>query len=80
MTTDVIKVVASPNYYIVAEFETGDVRRFDMRRTLTSPRMQHSRSRRCSCVPTSQMGRWRGLRRSTFPQTPYTCGACQAER
>ena len=37
MTPDVIKVVASPDYYIVAEFETGDVRRFDMRPYLDFP-------------------------------------------
>ena len=31
MTPDVIKVVAMPDYSIVAEFETGEVRSFDMR-------------------------------------------------
>ena len=31
MTPDVIKVKALPDYFIVAEFKTGEVRRFDMR-------------------------------------------------
>jgi hypothetical protein len=30
MTPDMIKVLASPDYSIEAEFETGEVRRFDM--------------------------------------------------
>ena len=37
MTPDVIKVVAMPDYSIVAEFETGEVRRFDMRPYLDFP-------------------------------------------
>ena len=37
MAPDVIKVAALPDYYIVAEFETGDVRRFDMRPYLDFP-------------------------------------------
>lgn len=37
MAPDVIKVVASPDYFIVAKFETGDVRRFDMRPYLDFP-------------------------------------------
>jgi hypothetical protein len=37
MTPDVIKVVAMPDYSIVAEFETGEVRRFDMRPLLDFP-------------------------------------------
>lgn len=37
MTPDVIKVVARPDYSIVAEFETGEVRRFDMRPYLDLP-------------------------------------------
>ncbi len=31
MTPGVTKVVASPDYFIVAEFATGEMRRFDMR-------------------------------------------------
>lgn len=37
MTPDVIKVSATPDYSIVAEFETGEVRRFDMRPYLDFP-------------------------------------------
>lgn len=37
MTPDVIKVVPSLDYVIVAEFETGEVRRFDMRPYLDFP-------------------------------------------
>lgn len=37
MTPDVIKVVAMPDYSIVAEFETGEVRHFDMRPFLDYP-------------------------------------------
>lgn len=37
MTPDVVKVVATPDYSIVAEFETGEVRRFDMRPYLDFP-------------------------------------------
>ena len=37
MTPDVIKVVAKPDYSIVAEFESGEVRRFDMRPYLDFP-------------------------------------------
>lgn len=37
MTPDVIKVMATPDYSIVAEFETGEVRRFDMRPYLDFP-------------------------------------------
>jgi hypothetical protein len=37
MTPDVIRVVAMPDYSIVAEFETGEVRRFDMRPLLDFP-------------------------------------------
>lgn len=37
MTPDVIKVVATPDYSIVAEFETGELRRFDMRPYLDFP-------------------------------------------
>lgn len=37
MTPDVVKVVALPDYSIVAEFETGEVRRFDMRPLLDFP-------------------------------------------
>jgi hypothetical protein len=37
MTPDVIKVVAKPDYSIVAEFETGEVRSFDMRPYLDYP-------------------------------------------
>ena len=37
MTPDVTKVVASPDYSIVAEFATGEVRRFDMRPYLDFP-------------------------------------------
>lgn len=37
MTPDVIKVVAMPDYSIVAEFETGEVRSFDMRPYLDYP-------------------------------------------
>ncbi|GAB1386184.1 hypothetical protein MASR1M59_13320 [Melaminivora sp.] len=37
MTPDVIKVLATPDYAIVAEFETGEVRRFDMRPYLDFP-------------------------------------------
>ena len=37
MTPDVIKVVPSSDYVIVAEFETGEVRRFDMRPYLDFP-------------------------------------------
>ena len=37
MTPDVVKVVATPDYSIVAEFETGEVRRFDMRPYLDLP-------------------------------------------
>ncbi len=37
MTPDVIKVLATPDYSIVAEFETGEVRRFDMRPYLDFP-------------------------------------------
>ena len=37
MTPDVIKVLATPDYSIVAEFETGEVRLFDMRPYLDFP-------------------------------------------
>jgi len=37
MTPDVIKVLALPDYSIEAEFETGEVRRFDMRPYLDFP-------------------------------------------
>lgn len=37
MTPDVIKVVAAPDYSIIAEFETGEIRRFDMRPYLDFP-------------------------------------------
>jgi hypothetical protein len=37
MTPDVIKVLATPDYSIVAEFATGEVRRFDMRPYLDFP-------------------------------------------
>ncbi len=37
MTPDVIKVQASPDYSLVAEFETGEQRRFDMRPYLEYP-------------------------------------------
>ena len=37
MTPDVIKVLATPDYSIEAEFETGEVRRFDMRPYLDFP-------------------------------------------
>ena len=37
MTPDVIKVVPQSDYVIVAEFETGEVRRFDMRPYLDFP-------------------------------------------
>ena len=37
MTPDVIKVLATPDYAILAEFETGEVRRFDMRPYLDFP-------------------------------------------
>ena len=37
MTPDVIKVLATPDYTIVAEFESGEVRRFDMRPYLDFP-------------------------------------------
>ncbi len=37
MTPDVVKVVPSPDYSIVAEFATGEVRRFDMRPYLHLP-------------------------------------------
>ena len=37
MTPDVIKVVATPEYSLVAEFESGEVRHFDMRPYLKFP-------------------------------------------
>jgi hypothetical protein len=37
MTPDVIKVKVIPEYCIEAEFETGEVRRFDMRPYLEYP-------------------------------------------
>ncbi len=37
MTPDVIKVFATPDYFIQAEFETGEVRCFDMRPYLDFP-------------------------------------------
>ena len=37
MTPDVIKVVPQSDYVIVAEFETGEVRRFNMRPYLHYP-------------------------------------------
>lgn len=37
MTPDVIKVQASPDYSLVAEFETGEQRCFDMRPYLEYP-------------------------------------------
>ncbi len=37
MSPDVVKVVAAAGYSIVAEFETGEVRRFDMRPYLDFP-------------------------------------------
>ncbi|MBK9440006.1 MAG: DUF2442 domain-containing protein [Comamonadaceae bacterium] len=37
MTPDVTKVVAAADYSIVAEFETGERRRFDMRPFLNYP-------------------------------------------
>ncbi|EIC20294.1 DUF2442 domain-containing protein [Thiorhodovibrio frisius] len=37
LTPDVIKVVATPDFWIEAEFETGETRRFDMRPYLDFP-------------------------------------------
>lgn len=37
MTPDVINVVPHPDYSIVAEFESGEMRRFDMRPYLNFP-------------------------------------------
>lgn len=37
MTPDVVKVVAADDYFIEAEFTTGEVRRFDMRPYLHFP-------------------------------------------
>lgn len=37
MTPDVVKVVPLPDYSIVAEFATGEVRYFDMRKYLDFP-------------------------------------------
>ncbi len=37
MTPDVVRVVATPDYYLVAQFKTGEVRRFDMRPYLDFP-------------------------------------------
>ena len=37
MTPDVIKVKATPDYFIEAEFATGETRRFDMRPYLEFP-------------------------------------------
>lgn len=37
MTPDVIHVVPHPDYSIVAEFESGEMRRFDMRPYLDFP-------------------------------------------
>lgn len=37
MPPNVIKVAAAPDYSIVAEFETGEVRHFDMRPYLEYP-------------------------------------------
>jgi hypothetical protein len=37
MTPDVIKVKATPDYVIEAEFATGEMRRFDMRPYLEFP-------------------------------------------
>lgn len=37
MTPDVIKVVASPDFFMKVEFSTGEVRQFDMRPYLQYP-------------------------------------------
>lgn len=37
MTPDVIKVVATPDFFMNVEFATGEVRRFDMRPYLDYP-------------------------------------------
>lgn len=37
MTPDVVKVAATPDFSLVAEFETGERRRFDMRPYLDYP-------------------------------------------
>ena len=37
MTPDVIKVEATPDFFLLAEFETGERRRFDMRPWLNLP-------------------------------------------
>jgi hypothetical protein len=37
MTPDVIQVVATPDYFLVAQFKTGEVRHFDMRPYLDFP-------------------------------------------
>lgn len=37
MTPDVVRVQASPDYWIEAEFSTGEKRRFDMRPYLRYP-------------------------------------------
>ncbi len=37
MTPDVIKVEAKPDFVLEAEFETGEIRRFDMRPYLDYP-------------------------------------------
>lgn len=37
MTPDVIKVVATPDFFMNVEFATGEVRRFDMRPYLQFP-------------------------------------------
>ena len=37
MTPDVVKVETKPDFTIIAEFETGEVRRFDMRPYLEYP-------------------------------------------
>ena len=37
MTPDVVQVVAKPDYCLVAQFETGEIRHFDMRPYLDFP-------------------------------------------
>ena len=44
MTPDVIKVATGPEYSLVAEFETGEIRRFDMRPYLEYPAFSALRS------------------------------------
>jgi hypothetical protein len=52
MTPDVLQVKAIRDYFIEAEFATGELRRFDMRPYLDYPAFTALRDLICSCALT----------------------------